>query len=428
MGRSTERAFAYFFFPPQREMTDEARERLATISTHQALGSGFQIALRDLEIRGAGNLLGAEQHGHIAAVGFDAYARILQESMAEMKGEALAEEKELRIDLPVKAFVPPGWVAQEALAARALPPDLARRPTTPRSSAIRDETVDRYGALPDPVETLFAIASLRVTCRALGVEEVTHLSRSGAPQARHDPRARCCSTWRIASTRPTYHEATRTLNLVPERVFGVDLARFVERWLLEATTGEREPVGVDSECREIPLDPSRCRFRRRSHALWRSRPAATSGAAGPQPAATVGGTSITDAQVAKEAQLFTFLAGLNQSQCGTVSAGETQEQACNRFALSNLIQGVFVDNYAAKHQLAVTEQEITTVLAQFDQSVHKSTVDQALASNHLTRDDLHALAGQVLLFQKVSQDLAAASSNDTQLRQLYQQHLLSSPT
>ena len=86
VGRSTERAFAYFFFPPQREMTEEARERLATISAHQALGSGFKIAMKDLEIRGAGNV-GAEQSGHIAAVGFDAYARILQESMAEMKGE-----------------------------------------------------------------------------------------------------------------------------------------------------------------------------------------------------------------------------------------------------------------------------------------------------------------------------------------------------
>ena len=74
VGRSTERAFAYFFFPPMRELTEEAHERLATIGKHQALGSGFQIALRDLEIRGAGNLLGAEQSGHIAAVGFDAYA------------------------------------------------------------------------------------------------------------------------------------------------------------------------------------------------------------------------------------------------------------------------------------------------------------------------------------------------------------------
>ena len=93
VGRTTERAFAYFFFPPQREMTDEARERLATISANQALGSGFKIAMKDLEIRGAGNMLGAEQSGHIAAVGFDAYARILQESMAEMKGEPVPRSR-----------------------------------------------------------------------------------------------------------------------------------------------------------------------------------------------------------------------------------------------------------------------------------------------------------------------------------------------
>ncbi len=115
VGRAGERAFAYLFFPRQREMTEEAHERLATIAKHQALGSGFQIALRDLEIRGAGNLLGAEQSGHIAAVGFDTYARILQETVQELQGTPVPEEKELRIDLPVKAFVPPGWVAQEGL-------------------------------------------------------------------------------------------------------------------------------------------------------------------------------------------------------------------------------------------------------------------------------------------------------------------------
>ncbi len=149
VGRSAERAFAYLFFPPEREMTDEARERLATIGKHQALGSGFQIALRDLEIRGAGNLLGAEQSGHIAAVGFDAYARILQESMAEMKGEEIPVEAELRIDLPVKAFVPPGWVEQESLRL-----ELYRRISMASNhealEQIRRETVDRFGELPEP--------------------------------------------------------------------------------------------------------------------------------------------------------------------------------------------------------------------------------------------------------------------------------------
>jgi transcription-repair coupling factor (superfamily II helicase) len=236
VGRSTERAFAYLFFPPVRELTDEARERLATIGKHQALGSGFRIALRDLEIRGAGNLLGGEQSGHIAAVGFDAYARILQESMAEMKGEVIPEEKELRIDLPVKAFVPPGWVAQEALRL-----ELYRRISLAAShevlEQIRTETVDRYGALPDQVETLFAVASLRVTCRALGVEEIS----TYRDQIRIKPVAIPDAFQADLEDRiwkGTYHDTTKTLNLVPEKVFGTDLVRFVERNLVEAATNE----------------------------------------------------------------------------------------------------------------------------------------------------------------------------------------------
>src|SRR3970282_773142 len=115
VGRSNERAFSYFFFPPAQQLTEEAHERLASISRFTALGSGFQVALRDLEIRGAGNLLGAEQHGHIAAVGFDTYCRLLAEAVAELKGEPLAEERDVRIDLPVRAFLPVDYLGEERL-------------------------------------------------------------------------------------------------------------------------------------------------------------------------------------------------------------------------------------------------------------------------------------------------------------------------
>src|SRR2546428_579591 len=115
VGRSPERAFAYLFFPAQAKLTDEAHERLAAISRFTALGSGFQIAMQDLQIRGAGNLLGAEQHGHIAAVGFDTYLRLLAETVAEMKGEPVEPEREDRVALPVKAYLPAEWVGQEAL-------------------------------------------------------------------------------------------------------------------------------------------------------------------------------------------------------------------------------------------------------------------------------------------------------------------------
>jgi transcription-repair coupling factor (superfamily II helicase) len=239
VGRSSDRAFAYLFFPPQREMTEEAHERLATIAKHQALGSGFQVALRDLEIRGAGNMLGAEQSGHIAAVGFDAYARILQETVMELQGQEIPQEKELRIDLPVKAFVPPGWVAQEALRL-----ELYRRISLAGDhetlAQIRAETVDRYGALPEQVETLFAIGSLRITAARLGIEEIstfreqvrlTPLEIPEALQLDLDERV----------YKASYHTAKRTLNLVPERVFGADLVRFVEEWLREAVGEPREP-------------------------------------------------------------------------------------------------------------------------------------------------------------------------------------------
>ena len=239
VGRSTERAFAYLFFPSQREMTEEAHERLATIAKHQALGSGFQIAMRDLEIRGAGNLLGAEQSGHVAAVGFDAYARILQESVQELQGEPVTPEPELRIDLPVKAFVPPGWVAQEALRL-----ELYRRISLAGDHdvlvAIRDETLDRYGVLPPQVETLFAIGSLRLTARRLGVHEISTFR----DQVRLSPVPVSESLQLDLGERvpgASFHAAKGTLNLSPERLFGADLVRWVEARLREAIGEPGEP-------------------------------------------------------------------------------------------------------------------------------------------------------------------------------------------
>jgi transcription-repair coupling factor (superfamily II helicase) len=241
VGRSHERAFAYFFFPPQRELTDEAHERLTTIARHQALGSGFQIALRDLEIRGAGNVLGAEQHGHIAAVGFDTYARLLQESVAEMKGEPLPEEKEIRIDLPVRAFVPPGWLEQEALRL-----DLYRRISSAGDhevlERVRTETVDRFGQLPVEVETLFAVASLRITCTRLGVGEVSTYRQQVRLKPLELPEAlELVLAERVPGAR--YLRTTATLNLDIGRVPGAELPGLVERGMVRAM-GEDEVVAT----------------------------------------------------------------------------------------------------------------------------------------------------------------------------------------
>src|SRR6266566_3596710 len=113
VGRAGQRAYAYLFFPPERALTEEAYERLKTIGEHTELGSGFKIAMRDLEIRGAGNLLGSNQSGHIAAVGYDLYVQLVSEAVAEMKGEPVREPAEIKIDLDVDAFLPADYVERE---------------------------------------------------------------------------------------------------------------------------------------------------------------------------------------------------------------------------------------------------------------------------------------------------------------------------
>jgi transcription-repair coupling factor (superfamily II helicase) len=211
VGRSAERAFAYLFFPIQARLTEEAHERLAAISRFTALGSGFSIAMRDLEIRGAGNLLGAEQHGHIAAVGFDTYLRLLAEAVSEMRGEPIQPEREVRIDLPVKAFIPPEWVGQEALRL-----DLYRRIATAKDAEdlerAHDEARDRFGDLPRPVRALFAVASVRLACLSAGIAEVSTFRY----QVRLKPVEEALGL-EVAAWMPeaSYHSITRTLNLVP---------------------------------------------------------------------------------------------------------------------------------------------------------------------------------------------------------------------
>ena len=171
VGRAHERAYAYLFFPPERAITQEAHERLKTIAEHSGLGSGFRIAMRDLEIRGAGNLLGEEQHGHISEVGFDLYVKLVASAVEEARGLPWSEDVEVRIDLPLQAYIPKGYVADENLRL-----DAYRRIASARSpedlDEVRAELEDRYGApVPDPVEALFEVASLRRLMVGAGITE-----------------------------------------------------------------------------------------------------------------------------------------------------------------------------------------------------------------------------------------------------------------
>ncbi len=172
VGRAGQRAYAYLFFPPDRKLSEEAYERLKTIGEHTELGSGFRIAMRDLEIRGAGNLLGATQSGHIAAVGFDLYTQMVSEAVAEVKGEEVREPAEIKLDLPVDAHIPADYVAREEQRLEAYR-RLAVVTTQAEVDDVAAEWADRYGPAPEVARALLGVARLRAECARTGVREVT---------------------------------------------------------------------------------------------------------------------------------------------------------------------------------------------------------------------------------------------------------------
>jgi len=179
VGRGRERGYAYFLFPPEHPLTETAHDRLATIAQHSELGAGAAVAMKDLEIRGAGNILGAEQSGHIAGVGFDLYIRLVGEAVAAFRQqagpdgvEAAESLAEVRVDLPVDAHVPHDYVTGERLRLDVYR-KIAEAPDQPALDAIVEELTDRFGEPPAPVRNLLAVAAFRQTCRGQGVGEVT---------------------------------------------------------------------------------------------------------------------------------------------------------------------------------------------------------------------------------------------------------------
>ena len=171
VGRGRERGYAYFFYPGEKPLTETAHDRLATMAAHTDLGAGMAIAMKDLEIRGAGNLLGGEQSGHIADVGFDLYLRLVGEAVADYRGTTPEPEPEMKIELPVEAHLPGDYVESERLRL-----EMYKRLASVRSDAdldaIRDELQDRYGTPPAPVEALLEVAHFRLLCRSTGITEV----------------------------------------------------------------------------------------------------------------------------------------------------------------------------------------------------------------------------------------------------------------
>jgi transcription-repair coupling factor (superfamily II helicase) len=172
VGRGRERAYAYFLFPPEKPLTEQAHERLATIAQHSELGAGMYVAMKDLEIRGAGNLLGGEQSGHIEGVGFDLYVRMVGEAVQHFKGEAPEEVVDVKIDLPVDAHLPLDYVGVERLRLE-MYRKIAEARTAERLEEVEAEMRDRYGNPPEPVTNLFAVARFRQFARAHGLADVS---------------------------------------------------------------------------------------------------------------------------------------------------------------------------------------------------------------------------------------------------------------
>ncbi|HWT33095.1 MAG TPA: transcription-repair coupling factor [Microbacterium sp.] len=175
VGRGRERAYAYFLYDDSKPLSETAADRLETIAVNNDLGSGMQVALKDLELRGAGNLLGAEQAGHIAGVGFDLYLRMIGEAVATFRGEENEGPVELRLELPVHARIPEDYIDSERLRLEAYQKLSAAAAVAAKDEAIDlvvDELRDRYGELPAPVEGLVAVARLRRRVGQAGLSDV----------------------------------------------------------------------------------------------------------------------------------------------------------------------------------------------------------------------------------------------------------------
>ncbi|VEG29679.1 transcription-repair coupling factor [Actinomyces howellii] len=258
VGRGRERAYAYFLYPADRPLTETALERLRTIATNTDLGAGMQVAMKDLEIRGAGNLLGGEQSGHIAGVGFDLYVRMVSEAVAAYKkalkvtdgaavvGQEPEVDEDLRVELPVDATIPEDYVPHERLRLEAYTKFAAAR-SEAEVEDVLDELVDRYGPVPDPVTRLAALARLRSLAAGLGVREIVAQGKSVrfAPVSLPESgRMRLTRLYPGTVLKP----ATRTVVVpAPGRarlgggpVEGTDLLRWAEVFLRAVVGGQTE--------------------------------------------------------------------------------------------------------------------------------------------------------------------------------------------
>ena len=190
VGRSNRRAYAYLLVQPDAELSDVARKRLAALKEFSDLGAGFNIAALDLELRGAGNLLGGEQHGHINAVGFDMYVRMLEETVAELRGEEVPVEMQSAINLGLDLRIPAEYISEEHQRLRTYK-RIADTGTEEQARKVIDEMSDRYGPVPDALRLLVDFAMLKSSAQKLGIEVIERrqgfLNLKFHPQSKIEP-------------------------------------------------------------------------------------------------------------------------------------------------------------------------------------------------------------------------------------------------
>jgi transcription-repair coupling factor (superfamily II helicase) len=171
VGRGREKAFAYLLAPAEEALSDTARKRLRAIQELSELGAGFRIAAQDLETRGAGNLLGKQQSGHIAAVGIDLYTQMMEEAMAEMRGEKVSEEPDTLITMRASAFIPEDYISDVSLRLAAYK-EISSMEGEIELRDLADELRDRYGELPEPAANLLEIMSIKLVAKKAGVARI----------------------------------------------------------------------------------------------------------------------------------------------------------------------------------------------------------------------------------------------------------------
>ncbi|MBI4461749.1 MAG: transcription-repair coupling factor [Acidobacteria bacterium] len=200
VGRSNRRAYAYLLVPPEGRMTELARTRLAALKEFSELGASFRIAALDLELRGGGNLLGREQHGHINALGFDLYTQMLERTMRALQGQPVVPEARTTLNLGVDIRIPPDYIEDERQRLR-MYKRIATLATDGERAALRQELEDRYGPLPRPVENVLEYAALKTVAERLRIQTVSY--RQGEVSMRFHPETRVPPTRLVAFVQAT---------------------------------------------------------------------------------------------------------------------------------------------------------------------------------------------------------------------------------